>query len=150
MSLHSQQWFSVHVFHIILGLPVPCLQSTCLSHVVLSTPLECSTSPNQGRLLSLKMWSRSLSSSFNSISLDLTVATSPGLILDMCLIMALLLCSKFGLVNCQVSLEHGTLHARPHLKERWWDSRTGSSSLNFFHLNSDHQAQTPSVDTFKN
>ena len=58
-------------------------------HAVLTAPLEWSTRPNQWRLLSLKMRSRSpRSSSFASGSLDLTVAISYGLILQICLIMA--------------------------------------------------------------
>ena len=57
--------------------------------------------------LSLKMRSSSSSSNFASSSLDLTVATCSGLILQICLIMALSLCCKrcrFVLVSGQVSL----------------------------------------------
>ena len=85
MSFHSQQSFSVSFFHISLGLPGPLLPSTCISHTILTAPLEHSTCPNQ-RSLSLKM--RLRSSSFASSLLDLTVATSSGLILQICLIMA--------------------------------------------------------------
>ena len=89
VSFHSQQTFSVSFFHVSLGLPAPSLPSTCISHAVLTAPLERSTCPNQGSLLSLRMRSSSSSSSFASSSLDLTVATSYGLILQICLIMAL-------------------------------------------------------------
>ena len=56
-----------------MGLPVPRLPSICLSHAVLTAPLERSTCPNQRSLLALKMKSRSSSSSFASSSLDLTI-----------------------------------------------------------------------------
>ena len=90
-----------------LGLPAPRLSSICISHAVLIAPLERSTCPNQRSLLSLKMRLRSSSSSFASNSLDLTVATSSGLILLICLIIALSLrCMRcrFVLVSKQVSL----------------------------------------------
>ena len=107
VSFHSQQSFSVSFFHVSLGLPAPHLPSICISHAVLTAPLERSTCPNQRSLLSLKMRTRSSSSSFASYSLDLTVATSSGLILQICLIMALSLHCKhcrFFLVSGQVSL----------------------------------------------
>ena len=107
MSFHSWQSLSVSFFHVSLGLPAPCLPSICISHAVLIAPLECSTCPNQQSLLSLKMRLRSSSSSFASNSLDLTVATSSGLMLQICLIKALSLrCkrSRFILVSGQVSL----------------------------------------------
>ena len=93
-SFCSRQSFSNSFFHVSLGLPVPHLPSICISHAVLNAPLEISTCPNQRSLLSLKMSLRSSSSSFASISLDLTVATSSGLILQICLIMALSLRCK--------------------------------------------------------
>ena len=106
MSLHSRQSLSVSSFQVSLGLPAPCLPSIWISHAVLIAPLEPSTCPNQRSLLSLKMRLRSSSSSFASNSLDLTVATSSGLILQICLIMALSLPCKprFVLVSGQVSL----------------------------------------------
>ena len=119
VSFHSWQSFSVSFFHVCLGLPVPRLPSICISYAVLIAPLERSTCPNQRSLLSLKMRSRSSSWSFASSSLDLTLATSSGLILQICLIMALSLRCKrcrFILVSGQVSLawsmEHGAPHAR--------------------------------------
>ena len=104
MSFHSRQSLSVSFFHVSLGLPASGLPSIYISHAVLIAPLERSTCPNQRSLLSLKMRLRSSSSSFASNSLDLTVATSSGLILQMCLIMALSLRCKFVLVSGQVSL----------------------------------------------
>ena len=95
MSFHSRQSLSVCFFHVSLGLPAPRLPSICISHAVLIAPLESSTCPNQGSLHSLKMRLRSSSSSFASNSLNLTVATSSGLILQICLIMAL----SLGLVG---------------------------------------------------
>ena len=142
MSFHSRQSLSVSFFHVCLGLPAPRLPSICLSHAVVIATLECSTCPNQRSLLSLKMRSRSSSSSFASKSLDLTVATSSGLILQICLIMALSLrCQlcRFVLVSDQVLLAWSMAlrTQEPYtwpfvLKERWQYVRTGSSSLNFF------------------
>ena len=100
VSFHSRQSLSVS-----LGLPAPCLPSICISHTVLIAPLERSKCPNQQSFLSLKM--RLRSSSFANNSLDLTVATSSGLILQICLIIALSLRCKrcrFVLVCGQVSL----------------------------------------------
>ena len=88
MSFHSRQSLSVSFFQVSLGLPAPRLPSICISHAVLIAPLERATCPNQRSLLYLKMRSRSSSSSFASNSLDLNVATSSGLILQICLIMA--------------------------------------------------------------
>ena len=102
--VHSRQSFSNSFFHVSLGLPVPCLPSICISHAVLTAPLERSTCLNQRSLLSLKMRLRSSRSSFASKSLDLTVATSSGLMLQICLIMALSLRCRFVLVSGQVSL----------------------------------------------
>ena len=92
MSFYSRQSFSVSFFHVSLGLTAPHLPSICISHAVLTTPLECSSCPYQRSLLSLKM--RLRSSSFASSGLDHTMATSSGLILQICLIMALSLCCK--------------------------------------------------------
>ena len=138
MSFHSRQSLSISFFQVSLGLPAPRLPSICISHAVLIAPLELSTCPNQRSLLSLKM--RSRSSSCNS--LVLTVATSSGLILQICLIMALSLRCKryrFVLVSGQVSLAWSMalrtqeLYTWPRvLYKRWRDVRTGSSSLNFF------------------
>ena len=90
-------------------------------------------------LLSLKMRSRSSSSSFISNSCVLTVATSSGLILQICLIMALSLRCRLVFVSGQDSLAWSmalrtqALYTWPRvLLERWRDVRTGSSSLNFF------------------
>ena len=110
MSFHSGQSLSVSFFLVSLGLPAPtCHQSVyhMLLKSVLIAPLERSTCPNQRSHLSLKMRSRSSSSSFASNLLDLTMATSSGLILQICLIMALSLPCKrcrFVLVSGQVSL----------------------------------------------
>ena len=128
--LHSWQSLSDSFFHVSLGLP------TCMSHAVLTAPLECLTSPNQQSLLSQM---RSRPSSFDSSLLDSTVATSSGLIRQICLIMALSLHCRFILVNAQVSLAR-IMHTRsvpimswPQvLKEMWRDVSTGSSSLVFF------------------
>ena len=86
VSFHSWQSFSISFFHVSLGLPGPHPPSTYISHAVLTAPLECSTCPNQQILLYLKM--RLRCSSLNSSSLDLTVATSSGMILQIYLIMA--------------------------------------------------------------
>ena len=86
VSFPSRQSFSVNFFHVCLGLPAPRLPSICISYAVLIAPLERATCPNQRSLLSLKMRSRSSSWSFASSSLDLTLATSSGLILQICLI----------------------------------------------------------------
>ena len=106
MSFYSRQSFSVSFFHVSLGLTAPRLPSICISHAVLTAPLERSPCPNQRSLLSQKEVEPS-SSSFASSALDLTLATSSGLILQICLIMALSLCCKrcrFILVSGQVSL----------------------------------------------
>ena len=122
MSFHSWQSFSVSFLHVSLGLPAPRLPSICISHAVLIAPLERSTCPNQRNLLSLKMRSRSSSSSFASNLLDLTMATSSGLILQICLIMALSLRCKscmFVLVSGQVSRNHLFNFGRRHHEEQF-------------------------------
>ena len=58
VSFHSWQLLPVNFSHVILGLPGPCLPSTCISHAILTAPLECSTCSNQRSLLSLEMRSR--------------------------------------------------------------------------------------------
>ena len=88
MSFHSHQSFSVSFCHVSLGLPGPRLPSICISHAFLTAPLERSTCPNQRSVFSLRMRSRSSSSSFTSSSLDLTVPTFSGLILQICLILS--------------------------------------------------------------
>ena len=84
--------------------PPPRLPSICISHAVLTAPLERYICPNQRSLLSLKMRLRSSSLSFGSSSLDLTVTTSFGLILQICLFMALSLHCRLVFVSGQVSL----------------------------------------------
>ena len=104
VSFHSGQSFSVSFFHVCLGLPAPHLPSICISYAVLIAPLEPATCPNQRSILSLKMRSRSSSWSFASSSLDLTLATYSGLILQICLIMALSLrCKRCRFVLVSVS-----------------------------------------------
>ena len=58
VSFHSWQSFSVSFFYVSLGLPTPCLPSICISHAVLTAPLEGSICPNQRSLLSLSNWGR--------------------------------------------------------------------------------------------
>ena len=89
-----------------------------------------------------RMRSRSSMPSRTSSSMDLVVAMSCGLTLQICLIIDLSFrCRRwrFGFVNGQVSLAWSIvlrtqeLYTRPRvLKERWREERTGSSSLNFF------------------
>ena len=114
MSFHSQQSLSIGFIHVSLGLhaPPPCPQSAYHKcHAVLIAPLERSTCPNQRSILSLKMRSRSSSSSFASNSLDRTVATSSGLIPQICLIIiALQVC--LGQWPSFTGMEHGAPHAR--------------------------------------
>ena len=109
--------------------PPPPRQIIRTLHAVLTAPPECSTCPNQQSLLSLKIRSRSLRSSFASSSLDLAVATSSGLILQNCLIMALSFhCKhKFPWHGAWRCTHKGCSHGHG-LR----DVGTGSSSLNFF------------------
>ena len=77
-----------------------------------------------------------------SSSVDLMVAVSCGLTLQICLIIALSFCCRRwrqGFVTGQVSLAWSIalrtheLYTRPRvMKERWREERTGFSSLNFF------------------
>ena len=113
-----------------------------MSKAVLTAPLERSICPYQRSLLSLSMRSRSSIPSRASSSMDLMVAVSCGLTLQICLIIALSFhCRRWrqGFVTGQVSLAWSialrsyVLYTRPRvLKERWWEERTGFSSLNFF------------------
>ena len=99
MSFLSQQTFSVSFFHVSLGLPAPCLPSICISHAVLTAQLERSAYPNQqSRLSQNEVKVLKLASS----SLDLTVATSSGLILQFCL----------GQWQSFTGMEHCAPHAR--------------------------------------
>ena len=87
------------------------------------------------------MRSRSSMPSRASSSVDLMLAVSCGLTLQICLIIALSFrCRRWrlGFVNGQVSLAWSIalrtqeLYTRPRvLKERWREERTGISSLNF-------------------
>ena len=116
--------------------------STCMSKTVLTAPLERSTFPYQRSLLSFSMRSRSSIPSHASSSVDLMVAVSCCLTLQIYLIIALSFrCRRWrlGFVNGQVLLAWSIalcthkLYTRPHvLKERWQEERTGFISLNFF------------------
>ena len=113
-----------------------------MSKAVLTAPLERSTCPYQRSLLSFSMRSRSSIPSRASSSVDLMVAVSCGLTLQICLIIALSFrCRRWrqGFVTGQVSLAWSialrtyVLYLWPRvLKERWREERTGFSSLNFF------------------
>ena len=141
-SFHSLQSLSVSCFQVILGRPGPRFPLTCMSKAVLTAPLKRSTCPYQRSLLSFSMRSRSLMRSRTSSSVDLMVAVSCGLTLQICLIIALSFrCRHWrqGFVTGQVSLAWSIalrtheLYTQQHvLKERWREERTGFSSLNFF------------------
>ena len=88
-SFHSLRSLSVSCFQVILGLPGPRFPWTCMSKAVLTAPLERSTCPYQRSLLSFSMRSRSSIPSCASSSMDLMVAVSCGLTLQICLIIAL-------------------------------------------------------------
>ena len=108
----------------------------------LTARLECSTCPYQRSLLSFRMRSRSSMPSWASSSVDLMVAVSCGLLLQSCLIIALIFpyrCWRLSFVNGQVSLAWSIalctleLYTWPNvMKERWREERTGIGSLNFF------------------
>ena len=125
-----------------MGLPGPGFPLTYMSKAVLTAPLEHSTCPYQRSLLSFSMRSRSSMPSRASSSVDLMVAVSCGLTLQICLIIALSFrcrCWRQGLVTGQVSqawsitLRTHKLYTWPRvLRERWREERTGFSSLNFF------------------
>ena len=144
-SFHSLQSLSVSCFQVILGLPGPCFPTICMSKAVLTALLECSTCPYQRSLLSFIMKSRSSMPSHASSSVDLMLAVSCGLTLQICLIFQIIALScrcrrwRLGFVNGQVSLAWSIglrtqeLYTRPRvLRERWWEERNGVSSLNFF------------------
>ena len=113
-----------------------------MSKAVLTAPLEHSMCPYQQSLLSFRMRSKSSMPSHASSSVDLMVAVSCGLALQICLIIALSFrcrCWRLGFVNGQVSLAWSIVlctqerYTQPRvLKERWREGRTGISSLNFF------------------
>ena len=106
-SFHSLGSLSVSCFQVILGLPGPRFLLTCMSKAVLTAPLERSTCPYHQSLLSFSMRSRSSIPSRASSSMDLMVAVSCGLTLQICLIIALSFrCRRRrqGFVTGQVSL----------------------------------------------
>ena len=113
-----------------------------MSKAVLTAPLERSTCPYQRSLLSFSMRSRFSMPSRARSSVDLMVAVSCGLTLQISLIIALSFCCRcwrLGFVDGQVSLAWSIalcthkLYTLPRvLKESWWEERTGFSSLNFF------------------
>ena len=140
----SLQSLSVSCFQVILGLPGPRFPSTYISKAALTALLERSTCPHQRSLLFFSMRSRSSMPSRASSSVDLMVAVSCGLTLQICLIIAVSFrCRRWSLrfVNGQVSLAW-SIALRTHelytwprvLKERWREERTGFSSLNFFQV----------------
>ena len=112
-----------------------------MSKAVLTAPLELSTCPYHRSLLSFRARSRSSMPSRASSSVDLMLAVSCGLTLQICLIIALSFrCRRWrlGFVNGQVSLTWSIalrtqkLYTRPRvLKERWREEKTGISSYNF-------------------
>ena len=140
-SFYSLQFRSVICVHVILGLPGPCFPSTCMSKALLTAPLECSICPYKQSHFSFRMRSRYSMQTYTSSSVDLVVTISCGLILQICLIIALSIrCRqwRFGFVKGQVSLAwsialYTHLYTWPLvLKERCWEKRTGNNSLNFF------------------
>ena len=86
LSFHS---VSVSCFQVILGLPGPCFLTIYMSKAVLTAPVERSTCPYQRSLLSFSMRSRSSMLSHASSSVNLMLAVSCGLTLQICLIIAL-------------------------------------------------------------
>ena len=90
VSFHSQQQFSVGFFHVSLGLRSPTYHQPAYHRLFW---LHHKNAPHvqNSEVFSLKMGSRSSNSSVISRSLDLTVATSSGMILQICLSMALAL-----------------------------------------------------------
>ena len=109
LSFYSRHNFSVSFFYAGLGLPAPCLPSICISYAIMTAP-HAQTSE---AFVSVKM---RLRSSFASSSLDLTLATSSGLILQICLIMAqhctAMLQVCLGQWSSFTSMEQGAQHAR--------------------------------------
>ena len=108
MSFNSRQSFSNNFFHSILGLSghrinlyITCCSDGTIRMLNMPIPVKHSLSQNEVKILKLIL---------ASCSLDLKVATSSSMILQICQIMALLLCCKLGrfhLVNGQVSLAWG-------------------------------------------
>ena len=116
-SFHSQQTLSVSCFHVILGLPGPCFQSTCMSKAVLTAPLEHSTCPYHQSLLSFRMRSRASMPSHTSSSMDLVVTMSCDLTLQICLIIALsFLLQTLEVQLCQWPSLAGMEHCAPHIR----------------------------------
>ena len=113
-----------------------------MSKAVLTAPLERSTCPYQWSFLSFSMRSRFSMPSRASSSVDLMVAVSCGLTLQICLIITVSFHCRYwrqGFVTGQVSLAWSIvlctheMYTMPGvLKERWREERTGFSSLNFF------------------
>ena len=93
-SFHSLQSLSVSCFQVILGLPGPGFPTICMSKAVLTAPLERSTCPYQQSLLSFRMRPRCSMPSRTSSSVDLMLAVSCGLTLQICLIIALSFCCR--------------------------------------------------------
>ena len=131
------QSLSVSCFQVTLGLPGPRFPTICMSEAVLTAPLEHSMCSYQRSLLSFRLRSRSSMLSHASSSVDLELAVSCGLPLQICLIIAVIWLQWS--VNGQVSLAWSiALHTQELytwlcvLKERWREERTGISSLNFF------------------
>ena len=118
MSFHLLQSFSINFLYDSLGLLAPRLPSICISHAVLTAPLERSTYPNQQSLLSVSKGSQSSSPSFARSSIDLTVTTSSGLfdtaeLSDHDPIIALLpLQVRLGQWPRFTGMEHGAPHTR--------------------------------------
>ena len=120
-SFHSLRSLYVSCFQVILGLLGPRFPLTCMSKAVLTAPLERSTCPYQRSLLSFSMRSRSSILSHASSSMDLMVAVSCGLTLQICLIIALSFrCRRWrqGFVTGQVSLAW-SIGLRTHVLYTW-------------------------------
>ena len=139
-SFHSLQSLSAYCFHVILSLPGPSFPSIFMSKAVLSAPLEHFTCPYQWSLLS-RMKSRSSMPSRASSSLDLVVTMSWPDIVDLSdpcpdiplQMLEAWLCQWPSLTGWSIAFHIQELYTWPHvLKERWWEERTGSSSLNCF------------------
>ena len=153
-SFHSLRSLSVSCFQVILGLPGPCFPL----RLYVKGCLDCTVGVfHQRSLLSFSMRPRSSIPSRASSSMDLMVAVSCGLTLQICLIIALLFhCRHWrqGFVTGQVSLAWSialrthVLYTRPRvLKERWREERTGFRSLNFFQAVSTHDVAESSQPT---
>ena len=123
-----------------MGFPGPRFPTMCMPKAVLTVLLEHFTCPYQQSLLSFRMKSRPSMLSRASSSVDLMLAVSYGLTLQICLIIALSFrcrCWRLGFDYGQVSLAWSfalrthKLYIRPTVwKERWCEERTGISSLN--------------------